>query len=1184
MTVSMRVMSTGDGYKYLLKTVVAGDGNRALSTPLTRYYAEAGTPPGRWLGSGVTSLGDGRIVVGSQVSETQLQLLVGMGRDPLTGVPLGRAYPVYAPLADRIEKRVADLDPSLGIVERAAAVAAIEAEEAASGTRCAVAGFDFTFSIPKSASALWAVADAGTQAIIADAHHAAVADVVAFMECEVAATRAGATPGDGAVAQIDVTGLIATAYDHYDSRAGDPHLHTHVVVSNKVRTVLDGKWRSLDSRPLHGATVALSELHEAVFADHLTRALGVDWEQRERGRDRNPTWAITAVPEALVEEFSDRARHIDIEARRLVEEWAATHGRRPSRATIIKLRQQATLATRPEKDVRSLADLTAEWRQRAGRVLGRDATSWATGVARGERPLVLCADDIPLDVLDRIGSDVVAVVGGKRSTWRRWNLYAEAARQTMHWRFASTSDREAIVGLVVEAAERASTRLTPPELASSPIVFQRVDGTSVFRPKHSAVFSSEMQLAAEDRLCALAADLGAPTLGLAPLERIARRPGPTGQVLGDDQVAALASVAVSGRVLDVLVGPAGAGKTTAMNTLRRAWEHEHGRGSVVGLAPSATASQVLADDLGISAENTAMWITQHDRREVEFVAGQLVIIDEASLVGTLALDRIAGAAARSGAKVLLVGDWAQLQSVEAGGAFGMLVAERDDAPELVDVHRFIHAWEKAASLELRHGRVSALDAYDDHGRIVGGDAEAMADAAYAAWRRDRDAGLTSVLIAETSDTVVTLNRRARADLVLDGAVDASAELTLHDGTTVSLGDTILTRHNDRRLRAGRDWVRNGMRWTVTELRRDGSIVVRRPDRRWGGSLVLPAAYVASHVELGYAVTAYRAQGTTTDTAHVLVEPTTTRENLYVALTRGRAANTVYVTLNRPDDDHAAAHPGDDPAATARSVLAGVLAHVGAELSATQTIAAEQDAWGSIAQFAAEYETIAAAAQRDRWAALVRSSGLSATDAESAIESDAFGALTAELRRAEANNYDMDDLLPRLVAARGFEDADDVAAVLHARVERATARPRSTGTSRRAPRLIVGLIPVASGAMDADMRRALEERRDLMEARASSLVAAAVAVDAPWLRALGEEPREPSVSVAWRRQARIVAAYRDRYRVADDDPMIGSPAIGAAQRIDEARASAAIQQARRISAEAATRADSPTPVERDALTI
>lgn len=163
-------------------------------------------------------------------------------------------------------------------------VAAIEAEESERGTRRAVAGFDFTFSIPKSASVLWAVADAGTQALIARAHHAAVAELVAFMEREVAATRTGATAADGAVAQVDVHGLIATAYDHYDSRAGDPHLHTHVVISNKVQTVLDGKWRSLDGRPMHAAVVALSELHEPVFADHLTCMFGVGWEPRDRGR------------------------------------------------------------------------------------------------------------------------------------------------------------------------------------------------------------------------------------------------------------------------------------------------------------------------------------------------------------------------------------------------------------------------------------------------------------------------------------------------------------------------------------------------------------------------------------------------------------------------------------------------------------------------------------------------------------------------------------------------------------------------------------------------------------------------------------------------------------------------------------------------------------------------------------
>ena len=605
-TVSMRVMSAGDGYKYLLRTVASGDGDRDLSTPLTRYYAEKGSPPGRWLGSAVAALGGSAIKVGDQVTETQLQLLVGMGHDPVTGDALGSAYRNYPAPTERIQKRTAALDSGLGPMERAEAVAVIEEEEAARGTRRAVAGFDFTFSIPKSASVLWAVSDAGTQSLIADAHHAAVAEMIAFIEREVAATRVGATGRNGAVAQVDVTGLIATAFDHYDSRAGDPHLHTHVVISNKVQTAHDEKWRSLDGRPLHAATVALSELHEAVFADHLTRTFGVEWETRDMGRNRNPAWAISTVPEELVVEFSSRARHIEQEKNRLIAEYVERHGRQPSLRTIIKLRAQATLSTRPEKQVRSVADLTTEWRARASHLLSKDATLWSRTVTTNSAPLLLRADDMPLEMIASIGRRVVEAVGEKRSTWRRWNLTAEAARQIMQYRFATTQDREAVLGMVVDVAEQASLRLTPPELASSPAVFRRSDETSVFRPKGSTVYSSEELLAAEDRILKRSRATTAPTIPVEVIEKVTTLPDKEGRVLGDDQAGALASVAVSGRLVDVLVGPAGAGKTTAMRALRTAWEGTYGRGSVVGLAPSAGAAQVLADDLGIRTENTGL--------------------------------------------------------------------------------------------------------------------------------------------------------------------------------------------------------------------------------------------------------------------------------------------------------------------------------------------------------------------------------------------------------------------------------------------------------------------------------------------------------------------------------------------------------------------------------------------------
>ncbi len=1154
MSVSMRVMSAGDGYKYLLHTVAAADGERPLSTPLTRYYAEAGTPPGRWLGSGLPGLADGRIDAGSRVSEAQLELLLGMGRDPGTGAPLGRAYPEYAVSEASPDQRVTDTPPP--------------------SRRRAVVGYDFTFSLPKSASVLWAVADASTQATIAAAHHKAIGDVLAFMERELAATRAGEVGRDGAVAQVEVTGLIAAAFDHFDSRAGDPQLHTHVVVSNKVRTVFDGKWRSLDGRPLHAATVALSELHTAVFADHLSRALGVRWEQREREADRNPVWTITIVPEHLVAEFSSRSRHIDIEKDRLIDEYVATHGRAPSKVTIIRLRQQATLATRPEKQLRSLVDLTHEWRARASRLLGRDPTAWArAAVSRQDAPKPLRAEDIERSILNQLADHVVEAASERRSTWTRWNLYADAARQTMGWRFAATEDREAIVGMITDAAEQRSTRLTPPELAVSPAEFRRADEASVFRPRNSERYSSIALLDAEDRLLAASHATDAPVVSVATLERAERARRNHGIVLGDDQRAALHAIATSARSLDLLIGPAGAGKTTAMHALRLAWEHEYGRGSVIGLAPSAAAARELADDLGIATENAAKWLHEHSQGRATVRASQLVIIDEASLAGTLTLDRISTLAMQAGAKVLLVGDWAQLQSVDAGGAFRMLVEARADAPELADVHRFRNAWEKEASLDLRNGRLRALDAYGAHDRIVGGDADAMADVAYSAWLRDIAEGMSSVLVAETGEAVATLNRRARAELILTGVVEVSAEAPLRDESAASVGDLIITRKNDRRLRSGRDWVRNGARWKVVAVRRDGSLRVQNTDRAGARPITLPAGYVAENVDLGYAVTAYRAQGITTDTAHAVVEPGTTRENLYVAMTRGRASNTAYVVVSRPDDNHSARHPGERPDATARDIFAGVLAHVGAELSAHETVAAEQEAWGSIAHLAAEYDTIAVSAQRSRWTKLVHACGLPVDLAESAIESDAFGALTAGLRRAEALGHNVEMLLPRLVAARGFEDAQDAAAVLHERLERVLAQPTS-GSSRGSGRsLIAGLIATAMGEMDAEMRRALDERAHLIEERALALVESAVASGERWVASLGRVPAERARAVAWRHEARIVAAYRDRYGVLEDDAL-GAPATSPNQRMDAAAAAVARDRAIWLS-----RADAPTQPQR-----
>jgi conjugative relaxase-like TrwC/TraI family protein len=1174
-TVSMRVMSAGRGYDYLLKSVVRGDRDMDGSTALTRYYTEEGTPPGRWLGSGLHALGNGELKRGDEVTPHQLALLLGAGRDPVTGEPLGRAFPEYDGVKARVAVRVAKLPRDLSVEQRREVAAEIAGEEVAAGTRRAVAGYDFTFSVPKSVSVLWGVADAGTQALILEVHHQAVEEVLAFLEREVATTRRGVDAGDGAVAQADIVGIVATAYDHWDSRVGDPQLHTHVVVSNKVKTAGDGRWRSLDGRPLHAAVVALSAHYNAVLADRITRTFGIEWEQRDRGKNHNPAWELECVPESLIGEFSSRSRMIDEETDRLIAEYVSRRGHLPSATRIIELRAKATLETRPEKVIRSLFDLTGQWRGRAQTILGASPMEWARrATARPDARPMLRADDIMLHVVEEVGVSVLGAVSEKRSTWRHWNLWAEASRQTIGWRFATVEDREAVVGMVVEAAKQESLRLTPPELATSPEVFRRSDGSTVFRPRHSVVFTSAELLAAEDRLLARCEDRTAPAVGGEVIERVVRKE----HLLSAEQVETLARIAVSGRQVDLLVGPAGAGKTTAMHTLKTAWTNAHGAGSVVGLAPSAVAAQVLAEDLGIGCENTAKWLHDHDHDHgqdggwTQFRPGQLVIIDEATLAGTLVLDRITALAAAAGAKVLLVGDWAQLASVEAGGAFTLLVSARPDTPELTEVHRFTNGWEKTASLDLRVGRTEVIRTYVRHDRVREGTAEAMVDAAYAAWRDDVRVGRTSILVAEATETVRHLNTRARADRISGGDPTGSIEVALADGTRASNGDQVITRRNDRRLHTmhgGRcgGWVRNGDRWRVTHVNNDGSMTVSRfgssTTASNTGSVTLPAAYVAEHVDLGYAVTAHRSQATTVDTAHVVVSSATTRENLYVSMTRGSEANTAYVALDHPDEVHSPPEPDE---VTAHTVLFGVLNHSGAELSAHQMIMEEQERWSSIAQLAAEYETIAAVAQRDRWVSVLDGCGLTEAQLASVLESDSFGPLMAELRRAEANGHDVDQLVPALVARRSLDDADDVGAVLVSRLRR-TASP-ARGKRQGEPRYIVGLIPVADGPMSLEMSSALRARQALMEARATALADKAVEAGEPWLKRLGTPPATDAAGTRWLDEVRTVVAYRDRYQVdtsgAWDEPRTE------AQKHDAGHAQQAIRRARVIAQqEAAT---------------
>jgi hypothetical protein len=632
-----------------------------------------------------------------------------------------------------------------------------------------------------------------------------------------------------------------------------------------------------------------------------------------------------------------------------------------------------------------------------------------------------------------------------------------------------------------------------------------------------------------------------------------------------DQANAVEKIATSGRVLDLLVGPAGTGKSTAMAGLRAAWEQIHGEGSVIGLAPSAVAAEVLSDELGIETENTAKWLTEWRRvpqltarrdhlalnlarhayptspgaaklrrslaetnqaiNERRLKAGQLVMIDEASLAGTFALDEIVGAAKAAGSKVLLLGDFAQTGSVEAGGAFSLLVKDRGDlVAELSEVRRFSSVWEKASSIELRLGNSSAIAPYEAHGRIKAGERQQLLDAIYAAWRVDVGAGKASLMIAGDAATVTELNARARAGRVTEGTV-TEAGLSIADGQTAGVGDEIVTRKNNRMLSVGKSWVKNGDRFLVTSTNSDGTMAVRRSSG--GPAVLLPADYVASHVELAYATTAYRSQGRTTDTSHTLVSPSTTREVLYVAATRGRESNMIYVdTSFDPDPD-----TGHDSTAiqySAPEVLAGVLANVGADISAHETLELARRRVEDFAVLAAEYETLAAVALQQRFDELLDRSSLAPDRLEQIRQSASYGPLLAALRDAESRGLDVNRRFPELVAARSFDDADDPASVMNGRVRRWAET--AVSNRRRGMRLVAGLIPRAIGVTDPDMARALDERANTMQRRARELAERAVAQGQAWVGSLGVPPSDPLARERWMQAVTTVAAYRDRWNI------------------------------------------------------
>jgi conjugative relaxase-like TrwC/TraI family protein len=1122
MVMTIHRLSAGTGYEYLLRHTATGDVARPPGQALADYYAGTGYPQGQWYGRGLAHLGDDsvRLEPGAPVTEEQMARLYGHGHDPLTGVPLGRAYPAFAPLADRVDRRVARLPEHLTDTERRSAIAQIEKAEHVRTQPAAVAGFDLTFSAPKSTSVLWALADPDTHRTVLAAHDAAVRDVLSVLEDRALFTRVGA----GGCAQVPVTGMVAAAFRHWDSRSGDPNLHTHVVVANKVRDA-DGTWRSLDSRALHHAAVFASELYNDLLTDHLAARLPLRWSWRDRGARRSPAYEIAGLDDSVLAAFSTRSADIDHAVQQAVTDFHLTHGRRPSRPEMIRLRQAATLATRPDKTPHRLGDLLIRWADRARGLTGRDPDLLVADALTGKPYRRLRADWVGEATSARLADAALHDVMSRRSTWTEWNVAASVARITRGLHLASTADRLTLIDRITALAlDRCQTLDSPDPVQPTAPELRRPDYASVFTRTGERRYSHTALLAAEQRLLDAHAAVGGPTVPAAVLDRVlhGRTAAPGGRVLTGDQADAVRVLAGSGRQLDVLVGPAGTGKTATLAALRVAWEAAHGHGSVLGLAPSATAAHELATALGIGCENVTKWLTEStaptraerdavlaalpgrwhaalargdldevrrldrlagrlrvDQARWQVRPGQLVIVDEASLAGTFDLDQLRQQTSDAGAKLLFVGDHRQLSAVDAGGAFRLL-ARSGQPTQLTSLWRFRHRWEAHATRRLRDGDPTVLDVYAAHGRIQHGPAEAMLDHAYTAWLEDQTAGHAVLLVAADTRTVTALNQRAHFDRLTTGEV-VGPTLSLAgpgcgpDRGSVGVGDRVLTRRNDRALRTGDGHhVRNGDLWTVTALHPDGSLnVTRVPTESDGQAEVvrLPAAYVAEHVDLGYAVTIHRAQGVTVDRAHVLTGPGMGREALYVAMTRGRDANTVYVATDQPDPD--CDHPDTTGAdADPREILARILATSTAERSATETRQHADDEIGSLRRLAPIRASIAAAIDRRRWPRLLEAAGLTREQTERIHHSPAAGALYASLRHADHLGHRAEGVCVSLAQQAPLDDVDDLASVLHHRLGTwLTTAPALRDTTGQSAAAVLGITDHAGHdetALDADL--------------------------------------------------------------------------------------------------------------------
>ncbi len=798
---------------YYLAQVVAG---------VEDYYAGAGEAPGEWLASaGLLGL-DGR------VDPDDLSAVL-LGVEPTSGSPLHH------------------------------------------GSGRSVPGWDLTFRAPKSVSVLWGLSDSGISDAVVAAHEAAIDAGLRYVDEQAGFTRTGR----GGVHRVRGDGLIAAGFRHRTSRDGDPHLHTHVLVANSVRTS-DGRWRTLDGRGLLVHMKTAGYIYDSQLRHELTLRLGVGWEPVVNGLAD-----IAGIDPGLCRTFSKRRGTIEDR----MAEWGLTS------ANAAEIAALDTRRAKPER-LELTEELRERWRGEAAEAgwrpqhLAAACAAVASPDQASTSALVSPEHDPDHHLDDRVGQVFDAMSSPVGLTAR-----------------SSTFDRRHVIQHLVDHLPPG-----PPSGRFESIADHYLGRAEVVKVGLDAVkgdrFSTVELLALERRLADQVVTRMEGNSWLELLPSITWSVFEERPSLSDEQRTLIGNVCRLADGVSVIVAGPGTGKTFCLDAIRDAFQRSGF--TVTGCALSASAAHELEQGSGISSMTIArLQRDLADHRRV-FDRRAVLVIDEAGMVGTRTLAPLLDQAAMVGAKVVLVGDTKQLPEIDAGG-FLRHLADHHPVHTLTENRRQKVDWERDTVADLADGRVSdALDRMRaNDGVILGHNADLVRQRMVDDWFDHDNAGGNAVMMATRNADVDDLNRRAHRLMAEHGHL--RGEPLIVDGRPFQVGDRVVCLRNDRRVD-----VRNGTTGDITRIDPHfRTVTIKTAD----GARTLPADYLdVGHVRHGYAVTIHKAQGVTCDHALLLGTDDLYQESGYVAISRGRHSNRIYAVSTEPDADaHIPVHlRGRDP--------------------------------------------------------------------------------------------------------------------------------------------------------------------------------------------------------------------------------------------------------------------------------